>query len=140
MGDALYHQVIEDQKISVCVYAPVGPYQDLLPYLVRRMLENGANSSFVNQIYNKKYKPKEIAIDPVQKARGNEQKSHPKIALPKNLYGGVRENSSGIDFDDPVSIQKLLGEIEQNFKPKNYQACPVIAGKKIIKRGGLSKI
>ncbi len=130
MGDALYHQILEDQKVTVCVYAPVGPYQDLLPYLVRRMLENGANSSFVNQLYNKAYKPKEIAIDPVLKAESNEQKHHPKIPLPHNLYGVMRENSSGLDFNDPVTLKNLNDNIIRNFKNKSYESASLVAGKK----------
>ena len=63
MGDALYAKVKEDNKdVNVSVYAPVGYYEDLLPYLVRRMLENGANSSFVNQLYDKKYSPKLLTL------------------------------------------------------------------------------
>lgn len=139
MGDALYHQVIEDHQIPVCVYAPVGPYQDLLPYLVRRMLENGANSSFVNQIYNKSYKPKDIAIDPVAKAAGNEQKNHPKIPLPKNLYGVMRQNSAGLDFNDPITIKNLTHNITRDFQGKSYEAAPLVAGKKIVEGVGHQK-
>ncbi len=131
MGDALYNQFIEDQKITVCVYAPVGPFHDLLPYLVRRMLENGANSSFVNQIYNKEYKPEEIAVDPVAKAAANEQKRHPKIPLPKDIYGAGRQNSSGMDLTDPLTVKKLRQNIDSHYRHKNYEAAPIISGKKL---------
>jgi RHH-type proline utilization regulon transcriptional repressor/proline dehydrogenase/delta 1-pyrroline-5-carboxylate dehydrogenase len=131
MGDALYNQIIEDQKLCVCVYAPVGPYSDLLPYLVRRMLENGANSSFVNQIYKKDIEPSNIADDPVVRARTNESKHHPKIPLPQNIYGEARKNSHGIDLDDRAVTQNLLNNIAQDFKSKNYEATSLIAGKNI---------
>jgi RHH-type proline utilization regulon transcriptional repressor/proline dehydrogenase/delta 1-pyrroline-5-carboxylate dehydrogenase len=141
MGDALYNQIIEDhQKLCICVYAPVGPYQDLLPYLVRRMLENGANSSFVNQIYNKEINPQDIANDPVVKARENESKHHPKIPLPKNIYGAVRKNSHGIDLNDRITTQNLLNDIALNFKSKNYQATSIIAGKDVVGGADYQKI
>ena len=140
MGDALYNQIIEDHKIDVCVYAPVGPHQDLLPYLVRRMLENGANSSFVNQIYNKEFKPDEIVVDPVKKARENEKKHHPKIPLPQNIYGERRKNSTGIDFNDPEAVKTLLNNIQRDFKTKEYEAFPFISGKKFLSGSGHQKI
>ncbi len=133
MGDALYHQIISDHKIGVCVYAPVGPYEDLLPYLVRRMLENGANSSFVNQIYNKNYDPAEIAEDPVVKSKNNIEKQHPQISLPQNLYQPHRDNSQGIDFNDQESVQNLLNEISKHYEGKKYKAGSIIAGKEILK-------
>ncbi len=134
MGDALYNQIIIDHKVTVSVYAPVGPYEELLPYLVRRMLENGANSSFVNQIYDKKYKPVVIAIDPVLKAKENDLKHHPKIPLPINIYGEFRKNSIGLNFNDPKEIENLKKEIHHNFAAKHYQAAPMIKGKMVKKR------
>lgn len=130
MGDALYNQIILDHGTTVCVYAPVGPYHDLLPYLVRRMLENGANSSFVNQIYDKKFKPKEIAIDPVAQVKKYKEKQHPKIALPKDIYGIGRQNSSGLDLNDPKIVRDLMADIKQNYKHKLYEAYPLISGNK----------
>jgi len=130
MGDALYNQIILDHAVTVCVYAPVGPYHDLLPYLVRRMLENGANSSFVNQIYDKAYKPKEIANDPVKEVKEYHKKHHPKIPLPANLYGFSRLNSSGLDFNNPEALQDLISNIDQNYKHKIYKSYALISDKK----------
>lgn len=128
MGDALYRKVIENNNVLVSVYAPVGNYSDLLPYLVRRMLENGANSSFVNQIYNKKFKPEDVVIDPVAKTIANEFKKHPKIPLPINLYGSDRPNSKSIDLNHEKEVMDLLHEIEK-FKSIKYEAAPFISGR-----------
>jgi RHH-type proline utilization regulon transcriptional repressor/proline dehydrogenase/delta 1-pyrroline-5-carboxylate dehydrogenase len=128
MGDALYNHVNTEHKVLVTSYAPVGNHSDLLPYLVRRMLENGANSSFVNQIYNKVYKPAEVVLDPVAKTLANEHKAHPKIALPINLYGTERLNSKGVDLDHENDVGALLNDIAQ-FKNNVYEAAPLIGGK-----------
>jgi len=130
MGDAMFKHLVASEEINVCVYAPVGPFHDLLPYLVRRMLENGANSSFVNQIYDKAYKPEEIAEDPVALVKSNESKAHPKIPLPPMLYGAVRKNSKGIDLDNPIIFKKFEDEMRV-FEKQNYSTMPLIDGKKI---------
>lgn len=140
MGDALYNQIILDHEAIVCVYAPVGPYHDLLPYLVRRMLENGANSSFVNQIYDKEFKPKDIATDPVEIAKGYQKKHHPKITLPVNLYGAGRKNSAGLDFNNPKAVQNLLSEMNQKYQHKAYEAYPLIANKEKYQGVGYQKL
>ncbi len=133
MGDAIFNHLISDPDVNVCVYAPVGPFHDLLPYLVRRMLENGANSSFVNQIYNKEYEPEAVAIDPVMQSRENKEKAHPKITLPPDIFKEERVNSSGVDLDNPVDFKKLMGEVK-SYKSQTYQAMPVIDGKKMRAR------
>jgi len=129
MGDAMFKHLVASEEINVCVYAPVGPFHDLLPYLVRRMLENGANSSFVNQIYDKDYKPEDIAEDPVALVMKTENKSHPKIPLPPDLYGEVRKNSKGIDLDNPVIFKKFEDKV-RTFEKVNYSTMPLIDGKK----------
>ncbi len=140
MGDALYNQIVKDyEKVCVCVYAPVGVYQDLLPYLVRRMLENGANSSFVSQVYNKEYKPDVIAVDPVNRAQKNKEKRHLKIPLPQDLYGKGRKNSIGLDLDDPICVRTFLNEIAQDFQIKTYESSPLIAGKTFLEGVGDKK-
>ena len=140
MGDALYNHLIETENIQVCVYAPVGPHNDLLPYLVRRMLENGANSSFVNQIYNRDYKPREIAIDPVEEVRTNTEKRHPKIPLPSQLFGNARKNSAGLNFDDTKKVRNLSDDVARFQMSKMYEATPIIAGKNYEVGAGHEKI
>ncbi len=107
MGDALYQTVIAQENVACRVYAPVGDYQHLLAYLVRRLLENGANSSFVHQIEGET--PVEQLInDPSIQLAALEVKPHPAIPLPKELYGSLRENSKGIDLSDFVTLAKIL--------------------------------
>lgn len=96
MGAGLGVLLRQTEDCPVTVYAPVGPYEDLLPYLVRRMLENGANASFVAQVRNEGIAPSDVVADPVQKVRA-EQNPEP-LPLPKDLYGEGRRNSDGIDL------------------------------------------
>ncbi len=129
MGDPLYDALKEEETATVSVYAPVGAYQELLPYLVRRLLENGANSSFVNKTYDKKITAEQLAGDPVAKAQQYESKRHPKIPLPGQLYGVARANSKGLDLTDAATVDGLLSAMEKNFSPAKNIAQPLIAGK-----------
>src|SRR5262249_39841558 len=82
-----------DKRTRPCrVYAPVGSHEDLLAYLVRRLLENGANTSFVNRIVDDKAPIDEIIADPVARLRSLQRKPHPHIPLPRHLYGAERRN------------------------------------------------
>src|SRR5262249_53544599 len=95
MGGALYRAAGRER--SVRVYAPVGEHQDLLPYLVRRLLENGANTSFVHSFLDEDVPPERIAADPyatLSAAPGR----HPRIPSPPGLYGPSRANSRGLDL------------------------------------------
>lgn len=125
MGDALYARIKEDHEVLVTSYAPIGNYADLLPYLVRRMLENGANSSFVNKLYNKDIAPEDIAADPVQKSRENDKKSHPDITMPPYLFSEKRINSKGVDLDNENEAEAILAEINK-FADRKYDAFPLI--------------
>jgi RHH-type proline utilization regulon transcriptional repressor/proline dehydrogenase/delta 1-pyrroline-5-carboxylate dehydrogenase len=118
MGYTLYDQVVGKDNLNIpCrVYAPVGGHEDLLAYLVRRLLENGANSSFVNRIIDEKIPVSEIIMDPVKKLSETEQKPHPHIPLPRNLYGSSRQNSMGINLTNPDEIKKLY----DNLKNPSY--------------------
>lgn len=109
MGEPLYEQVtgkVADGKLNrPCrIYAPVGTHETLLAYLVRRLLENGANTSFVNRIADTTLPLDELVADPVQAVEkmaaqeGQVGLPHPKIALPRELYGKGRVNSAGLDL------------------------------------------
>ncbi len=131
MGDALYDHIIAEQEATVSIYAPVGIHQDLLPYLVRRLLENGANSSFVNKIYEPSIDPGALAEDPVQKAKEVEPKHHPHIPLPEDLFGEARKNAKGLDLADQQTTDTLLHALEMQELPED--AAPLLDGKPVKK-------
>ncbi|TVQ84249.1 MAG: bifunctional proline dehydrogenase/L-glutamate gamma-semialdehyde dehydrogenase PutA [Micavibrio sp.] len=131
MGEPLYHQIVglagENGKYPVRIYAPVGIHEDLLPYLVRRLLENGANSSFVNRLQDDSVPVTEIVRDPVDYTKSVDCKPHPKIPFPADLYGAERRNSEGVEISDTVEMQKLLDGMAA-FGGMSYIAAPVIGG------------
>ena len=100
MGESLYDQVVDNDKVQCRVYAPVGQHEDLLAYLVRRLLENGANSSFVNAIVDDSKPVEELLPDPVEKLQDLRNKRNTNITMPINLYGDERPNSKGMDLTD----------------------------------------
>ncbi len=114
MAEALYSEVIEIGKLGrPCrIYAPVGGHEDLLAYLVRRLLENGANTSFVNRLADDELPVAEIIADPVERAEAHQSKSHPRIPRPPDLYEPQRRNSTGLPhWEEPVR-RRLLDEID----------------------------
>lgn len=129
MGEPLYHQLTGrgEGKYPCRIYAPVGSHQDLLPYLVRRLLENGANTNFVNRLQNDAVPIDDMLIDPAAHLRAQESKPHPKIPLPADLYGTSRKNSRGIEFADSAVSLPLLAGIEAQAA-RNWTAAPLIAG------------
>ncbi len=128
MGDALYDIVLQQEKLPVRIYAPVGVHRDLLPYLVRRLLENGANSSFVNKVFDPAVPVEDLAVDPVEVALDHSLFPHPAIPLPKDLFEG-RANSKGIDLDDGPVLQQTLKDIERAFDRREVFATSIIDGK-----------
>jgi len=114
MGRALYDEIVPRDKMNIpCrVYAPVGQHEDLLPYLVRRLLENGANTSFVNRIVDEKMPIKELIAHPPHVVQKLVMKSHPKIPLPENLYAPGRKNSHGMDLSNYHSLDELALHME----------------------------
>ena len=118
MGEPLYEQVVgkvsEGKLNRPCrVYAPVGTHETLLAYLVRRLLENGANTSFVNRIADQSISIQELVADPVASieqmatVEGGFGLPHPRIPLPRDLYGSERANSSGIDMANEHRLASL---------------------------------
>ncbi|MGZ9812297.1 bifunctional proline dehydrogenase/L-glutamate gamma-semialdehyde dehydrogenase PutA [Pseudoroseicyclus sp. H15] len=102
MGEAL-HDIMRSEAGARCrIYAPVGPHRDLLAYLVRRLLENGANSSFVNQIVNDEIAAEEVAADPFAALEG----ARSNVQLPAELFG-ERRNSKGFDLRDLTVLEEL---------------------------------
>ena len=95
-------------NIPCRVYAPVGSHEDLLPYLVRRLLENGANTSFVNRIVDEQTAIADIVRDPVLEVDALKQKAHPRIPPPRLLYGASRLNSRGVNLPDPAERNALI--------------------------------
>jgi len=109
MGYTLYDEVLKQMASHVpCrVYAPVGGHEDLLAYLVRRLLENGANSSFVNRILNEQVSVTSIVESPITQLATLQAKANPHIPLPKDLYGAARVNSLGLDLSNPIELAAL---------------------------------
>ncbi|QQG36221.1 MAG: bifunctional proline dehydrogenase/L-glutamate gamma-semialdehyde dehydrogenase PutA [Micavibrio aeruginosavorus] len=111
MGESLHDLVLNDGMAGVSVYAPCGSHEDLLPYLVRRLLENGANSNFVNQMLDEKVHSDVVVSDPVLAAQNHTLKRHKNIPLPANIYGPGRRNSKGTDLSDDSTRRPLLAKI-----------------------------
>jgi RHH-type proline utilization regulon transcriptional repressor/proline dehydrogenase/delta 1-pyrroline-5-carboxylate dehydrogenase len=127
MGETLYDQVVGKENLDrPCrIYAPVGSHETLLAYLVRRLLENGANSSFVNQIVDESVQIDALLADPFETARAYQAKPHPAIALPRALYGAERKNSAGIDLSNENTLRELASELG---KQRSYRAAPLLEG------------
>ncbi len=130
MGEALYEtlrEMPEAESVPCRVYAPVGDYEVLLPYLVRRLLENGANTSFVNRIVDEAVPVAEIIKDPVDRIRELAVIPHPRIPLPADLYGGERRNARGLNFHDRTQLDSLAREMTATFAVP-WHARPLVAG------------
>ena len=133
MGEALHDQLIEIRR-PCRVYAPVGSHEDLLPYLVRRLLENGANASFVNRIVDERQPIDAIVADPIAALTQAEPKAHPNIPLPRDLYRPERVNSAGIDLADRAALSELRDGLAAALA-KPASAGPIVAGKEIAGAG-----
>ncbi len=130
MGEPLYDQIVgaETLQFACRVYAPVGGHEDLLAYLVRRLLENGANTSFVNRLVDEAAPVEALIADSVAKLASLNPKPHPRITLPRALYGSERRNSRGIDLTDPACLVPLSQALAEAALAL-WHAAPIIAGK-----------
>ncbi len=131
MGQGLYDLLLEQAEDLRCrVYAPVGGHAELLSYLVRRLLENGANTSFVNRILHREVAVEDVVADPVEHSRENRYLPNPRIPLPAHLYRGQRLNSDGLnlaDDADVATLQRALSEAGQ----RQWIAAPLVEGKNL---------
>ncbi len=130
MGESIYKVLVEqDNTIKARIYAPVGPHHDLLPYLVRRLLENGANSSFVNQLLDHKIDANTIVTDPISIIKNHKIHTHPDIPKATQLFGQNRVNSNGVDLSNPLIKEEIESYIEGYDKHKISYS--LINGKKV---------
>ncbi|WP_131780897.1 bifunctional proline dehydrogenase/L-glutamate gamma-semialdehyde dehydrogenase PutA [Legionella gresilensis] len=130
MGKELYEQIVPANRLGIpCrIYAPVGSHEDLLPYLVRRLLENGANSSFVNRIVDEKAPIASLVEDPVERASLLINKPNPNIPAPNNLFMPERQNSLGFDFSDREAVNQLK-LLYERMDFNHWEAGPLLANK-----------
>lgn len=128
MGADLYAEVVGERNLNVpCrVYAPVGSHEDLLPYLVRRLLENGANTSFVNRIVDENLSIRDLVADPVEVVRHFTTKPHPRIPQPAGLFGEQRKNSMGVNLGNDNELKALADAIAAS--PQTWAAKPLVPG------------
>ena len=130
MGENLYAEVTDPEKFGrPCrVYAPVGSHEDLLPYLVRRLLENGANTSFVNRIIDESIDVKDIVADPIDVSRDGASKPHPRIPSPLDIFQPERKNSRGVNLPDRNQLATTL-EAMQKASATKLSASAIVGGR-----------
>ncbi len=137
MGENLYAEVTDPEKFGrPCrVYAPVGSHEDLLPYLVRRLLENGANTSFVNRIIDESIDVKDIVADPIDVSRDGASKPHPRITSPLDIFQPERKNSRGVNLPDHNQLATTLDAMQKASATKRSASAIVdghaMPGKKV---------
>jgi RHH-type proline utilization regulon transcriptional repressor/proline dehydrogenase/delta 1-pyrroline-5-carboxylate dehydrogenase len=128
MGEALYDALLTELPDAACrVYAPVGGHRDLLAYLVRRLLENGANSSFVSVAADPRVPIAEILRRPQSWIAGPRVARNSKIPLPRDIYLPERRGAAGIEFGDRTSLDALLDEVRAGIGA-SHSAAPLIDG------------
>jgi RHH-type proline utilization regulon transcriptional repressor/proline dehydrogenase/delta 1-pyrroline-5-carboxylate dehydrogenase len=128
MGEALYGHLVEERSGAACrTYAPVGGHRDLLAYLVRRLLENGANSSFVSVAADPAVPVETLLKRPADIVGAPERARHPKLPLPRDLFGPGRRNSRGVELGHRAALDALLAEIAGAGAPGS--AAPLVDGK-----------
>ncbi len=128
MGRELYDEVIgeDDYGVPCRVYAPVGSQKNLLPYLVRRLLENGANTSFINHVVDEYLPMEQLVGDPCEKVDSFESICHPRIRMPIDVYAEVRKNSMGVNLDSELELAALADAV--NAHPGPWQGAPLVPG------------
>ncbi|MGF1475524.1 MAG: bifunctional proline dehydrogenase/L-glutamate gamma-semialdehyde dehydrogenase PutA [Geminicoccaceae bacterium] len=127
MGEPLLNKLSKDYGLRQRIYAPVGVHEDLLAYLVRRLLENGANSSFVHQILDRSVPASKIAADPQKQLETEAEIAHPAIPLPLRIFGEAREAAKGWNLNHPLDAEELDRAMAP-FREQRWRALPTIGG------------
>jgi len=133
MGESLFDQIVTQDNVQCRVYAPVGQHEDLLAYLVRRLLENGANSSFVNAIVDESQPVESLLLDPIEKMQSLKNKANTQIDLPIALFGEERDNSKGVDLTDINQLTPMKENLDKWFADNLISASNVPEGSKAMK-------
>jgi RHH-type proline utilization regulon transcriptional repressor/proline dehydrogenase/delta 1-pyrroline-5-carboxylate dehydrogenase len=139
MGEGLYERLVAENGYHCRIYAPVGGHRDLLAYLVRRLLENGANSSFVHQLADEGLSEEDILADPVVRIAGVGGTRHPAIPLPGALFGAERWNSAGLDLSDREVLERTVAVTSKAVVPASLPGegrGPVARRGPGLRRGG----
>jgi RHH-type proline utilization regulon transcriptional repressor/proline dehydrogenase/delta 1-pyrroline-5-carboxylate dehydrogenase len=143
MGEALYEDIVEGGEFEhACrIYAPVGGHEDLLAYLVRRLLENGANTSFVNRLADEDLPIAEIIRDPVETVLSEQEGGISREPLPRppRIFGPDRRNSEGLALDEAVIRERLLAEMSETLRT-DFDVSPVLGGNRVLGKGELRQI
>ncbi len=127
MGDDLYDTILEqDSNTVVRIYAPVGAHKELLPYLVRRLLENGANTSFVHKLVDPATPVAELIEHPLNLMLKHDHYSNSKIPLPTQIFSD-RKNSLGLNMNVHSQADDFIAGVQQ-YKDKQWQAAPIVNG------------
>ena len=132
MGEALYGAAEAGSRVRV--YAPVGAHEDLLPYLVRRLLENGANTSFVHSFLDPDVPAEDVVDDPIAKVEAGPRR-HPRIPTPPRLFGEARRNSAGMDLSQAEVRMQLSAAIADFRANPVIEAGPIINGEALTGDG-----
>ncbi|WP_439438155.1 bifunctional proline dehydrogenase/L-glutamate gamma-semialdehyde dehydrogenase PutA [Salinivibrio costicola] len=131
MGDALYNHAKALFNTDVRIYAPVGSHKDLLPYLVRRLLENGANSSFVHRLVDARCPIDDLIADPVDTLCANHTLHNDRIPMPQDIFGPARKNSQGIATDIESEWQPFQDSVVPFMGEYQWQAGPIVNGQRL---------
>lgn len=134
MGEALHRLLVKNHNVPCRIYAPVGVHKDLLAYLVRRLLENGSNSSFVNKLMDESTSVDHLISDPLTTVQSLTEIANPGIPLPDQIYGKKRSNSSGLNLNLPFHA-RALEQALQRYRTKHWEARPMISGENISATG-----
>lgn len=125
------HRMFMDEGVPGCVYAPVGNHEELLSYLIRRLMENSANTSFINQLYDPDLRLEALLPNPVVEWVNATPKAHPAIPLPADLYGNGRVNAPGLDLAQP-ELSMMLEESLNDRLNRSWRAMPIIDGRRML--------